>query len=158
VGEREYRYRVDLDGHIFHDDTEIVDPGVLRFFLLALRQTEDGRWRVMCQGESNWFDPVDTPFVVQRLEPRVGDERLEAITLVFAGDHREPLDPATLVTESGRIFCRVRQGTMIARLGRLAMQQLAPFLTEESGTVMLRLGGSRWPIRAGDAGTAAALP
>jgi hypothetical protein len=147
VGEREYRYRVDLDGRIFHDDTEIVDPAVLRFFLLALRQTEDGRWRVMCQGESNWFDPVDTPFVVQRLEPRVDAGRLEAITLVFAGEHRERLDPATLVTESGRVFCGVRKGTIKARLGRVAMLQLAPFLTEDAGAAMLPLGGARWPIR-----------
>lgn len=70
MGEREYRYRVDLDGRIFHDDTEIVDPAVLRFFLLALRQTEDGRWRVMCQGESNWFDPVDTPRRSPGVDPR----------------------------------------------------------------------------------------
>src|SRR3990172_6008751 len=41
---REYRYRVDREGRIFHDGTEIVDAATLRFFLLALQRTPDGRW------------------------------------------------------------------------------------------------------------------
>ncbi|MBI5627358.1 MAG: DUF1285 domain-containing protein, partial [Candidatus Rokubacteria bacterium] len=64
---REYHYLVDRDGHIFHDGTEIVDPAVLRFFLRAMRRSDDGRYLVVCQGERNWFAPHDTPFVVQRL-------------------------------------------------------------------------------------------
>ena len=36
---REYRYTVDLDGRIFHDGSEIIDPLVLRFFLRAMQQT-----------------------------------------------------------------------------------------------------------------------
>jgi hypothetical protein len=61
---REYRYRVDCDGRIFHDGTEVVDPAVLRFFLRAMTRTEDGRCLVLCQGERNWFErrtPVRDP-------------------------------------------------------------------------------------------------
>ncbi|MBI5629192.1 MAG: hypothetical protein HY953_09755, partial [Candidatus Rokubacteria bacterium] len=66
---REYRYRIDREGHIFHDGTEIVDPPTLRFFLLAMTRTPEGRYLAMCQGERNWFEPEDTPFVVQRVRP-----------------------------------------------------------------------------------------
>ncbi|MFQ5519818.1 MAG: hypothetical protein ACE5FK_00330 [Candidatus Methylomirabilia bacterium] len=40
---REYHYRVNRDGQVFHDGTEIVDAGVPRFFLLTMKRTEDGR-------------------------------------------------------------------------------------------------------------------
>jgi len=33
---REYRYRVDREGRIPHDGTEIVDPATLGFFLQAI--------------------------------------------------------------------------------------------------------------------------
>ena len=54
---REYHYRVDGEGRIYHEGTEIVDPATLRFFLLALTRTPEGRWLAVCQGERNWFEP-----------------------------------------------------------------------------------------------------
>jgi hypothetical protein len=144
---REYRYLVDRDGRILHDGTEVVDPLVLRFFLRAMRRTPDGRYLVVCQGEQNWFEGEDTPFVVRGLGLAVDDGRLGAVELRFAGDYREPLDPDTLEAESGQLFCRIRRGTFRARFGRVAMQQLAPFLTEEGAGAALLLGGRRHPIR-----------
>ncbi|HSB42784.1 MAG TPA: hypothetical protein VLK28_13190 [Methylomirabilota bacterium] len=150
---REYCYRVDRDGRIFHDGTEIVDPAVLRFFLRAMGRTEDGRWLVLCQGERNWFEAVDTPFVVQRLRVVTDGGRLEAVELVFAGDHREALDPGTLESERDLLFCRVRAGAFRARFGRVAVQQLAPFLVDAGEGSALLLCGARHPVRSG-----AALP
>ncbi len=59
---------------------------------------------------------------------------------------RKPLDPATLESEEGRLYCRVRRGEHRARFGRLAMQQLAPYLEESAGRVTLVLGGARHAI------------
>ena len=143
---REYHYRVDGDGRVFHDDSEIVDAATLRFFLLGIRREPDGRWLVPCQGEQNWFAAEDTPFVVQRLRLDVADGRLRRIGLVLAGDLQEPLDPATLEAEGGRLHCRVRRGAFHARFGRLALQQLAPYLEEVSGRVTILLDGGRHPI------------
>ncbi len=123
---REYTYRVDGEGRIFHDGSEIVDAATLRFFLLALQRTRDGRWLALCQGERNWFEPEDTPFVVQRLKLGVAGGRLRSVDLCLAGDYREPLDPATLEHDGARLFCRVRKGAFTARFGRMAMQQIAP--------------------------------
>ena len=145
---REYTYRVDGEGRVFHDGTEIVDPATLRFFLLALQRTPDDRWLALCQGERNWFEPVDTPFVIQRLGLSVADDRLDAVELRLAGDHREPLDPATLEHDGAQLFCRVRKGAFRARLGRIALQQIAPWIIEEGGIPTLGLGGRRYPLSA----------
>jgi hypothetical protein len=138
---REYRYQVDAEGRILHDGTEVLDPLTLRFFLRAMTHTPEGRWLVVCQGERNWFEPDGTPFVVQRVRPVLGEGGLEGLELVLAGDHREPLDPATLESKGGRLYCRVRRGAFPARFGRIALQQLGAYLRDEGGRVVLALDG-----------------
>jgi hypothetical protein len=145
---REYRYQVDRDGRIFHDGTEIVDPAVLRFFLRGMTRTGDGRCLVLCQGERNWFEAPDTPFVIQRLRLRVEGGVLQDVELCFPGDYREPLDPRTLETERDLLFCHVRGGAFRARFGRVAVQQLAPFLSAAGEGSALLLAGGRHPVRA----------
>jgi hypothetical protein len=140
---REYHYRVDREGRIFHDGTEIVDAATLRFFLLALQRTPDDRWLALCQGERNWFEPEDTPFVVQRLGLEVTGGRLRAVELCFAGDYREPLDLATLEHDDARLFCRIRKGAFRARFGRIAMQQIAPWLNDDGTGPAIMLDGRR---------------
>ncbi len=143
---REYTYRVDGEGRVFHDGTEIVDPATLRFFLLALQRTPDDRWLALCQGERNWFEAADTPFVIQRLGLGVTDGRLNAVELRLVGDYREPLDPATLGHDGAQLCCRVRKGAFRARFGRIALQQIAPWIVEDGGIPTLELGGRRYPL------------
>lgn len=143
---REYRYLVDREGRVYHDGSEIVDPQVLRFFLRAMRQTPDGRYLVVCQGEYNWFETADTPFVVRALALEVRAGELAQVELRFAGDVREPLDPRTLETEGGSLYCRIRGGAFRARFGRVALQQLAPYLVEGPDGPALQLGGTAYPI------------
>jgi hypothetical protein len=143
---REYRYRVDGEGRVYHEGSEVLDPLTLRFFLRAMTRTPDGRWLVVCQGERNWFDPDGTPFVVQRVRSVLADGVVAGLELLMAGDHRELLDPATLESERGRLYCRVRRGAFPARFGRLALQQLGPHLVEEGGLPVLLLGARRHSI------------
>jgi hypothetical protein len=146
---REYHYVVDRDGRIFHDGTEIIDPLVLRFFLRAMQSTPDGQHLVVCQKEHNWFQTEDTPFVVQRLRLTFDAERMTAVELCFAGDYRELLRPESLETEGGHLWCRVRDGAFRARFGRIALQQIAPFLIEDVAGPALLLDGTRHSIRDG---------
>ena len=148
---REYHYRVDAEGRVSIDGSEVTDPGTLRFFLLAMRREPDGRHLVLCQGERNWFAAEDTPFVVLRLALRDGGEGLEAATLCLAGDLREPLDVSTLERTGERLYCRVRGGAFRARFGRQALQQLAPYLEETGGGLALRTSAGRRSIRAAEA-------
>ena len=145
---RDYYYRVDREGRMFHDGTEIVDPATLRFFLLALQRTREGRWLALCQGERNWFEPYDTPFVVQRLGLELADGRLRSVDLHFAGDYREPLDPATLQHDGARLFCRIRKGAFTARFGRTATQQIAPWLGDDGSGPAITLDGRRCALGA----------
>jgi hypothetical protein len=150
---REYRYRVDSEGRVFHDGSEVLDPLTLRFFLRAMTRTPEGRWLVVCQGERNWFEAEGTPFVVQRVRPMFQEGREgvpDGLELVLAGDHREPLDPATLESQDGRLSCRVRRGAFPARFGRLALQQVGPHLGDDGGRPVLVLGSRRHPIPAGE--------
>ena len=142
---REYRYRVDREGRIFHEGSEIVDPAVLRFFLRAMRRTREGAWLVVCQGEHNWFDVEDTPFVVQRVYLEMRERVLQRVELGLAGDLREPLDPATLEAAGDRLACRIRGGP--ARFGRVALQQLAPFLDDDGTGPALTVAGIRYAVR-----------
>jgi hypothetical protein len=148
-GMREYRYTVDRDGRIFHEGSEITDGAVLRFFLLAMQPSADGRYVAMCQGERNDFDASDTPFVVQRLRLAADGTTIE---LFFAGDYHEPLDPSTLEDEDGRLYCRVRRGAFRARFGRLALQQLGAHMGEGDGSLHLHLGDASYPIRSSPRG------
>jgi hypothetical protein len=143
---REYRYQVDTEGRIFHDGSEVLDPLTLRFFLRAMTHTPEGRWLVVCQGERNWFESERTPFVVQRVRSVLREGVLDGLELILAGDHREPLDPATLESEGGRLYCRVRRGAFPARFGRLALQQLGGHLKDEGGRPVLVLSGQRHTI------------
>ena len=141
---RQYRYTVDRDGRIFHEGSEITDGAVLRFFLLAMQPSADGRYVAMCQGERNDFDALDTPFVVQRLRLAADGT---AIELFFAGDYHEPLDPATLEDDDGHLYCRVRRGAFRARFGRRALQQLGTHMGDSDDGFHLHLAGASYPIR-----------
>jgi len=149
---REYHYRVDREGRLFHEGSEILDPAVLRFFWRTLHRTEDGRWLSVCQGEWNWVEPEETPFVIQRLRLSLdGAGRLVSAELALSGDYREPLDPASLaVGPGGMLTCAVRGGAYRARLGRRAALQLAPYLVERAGAVSLALGGQLYPVAQAD--------
>lgn len=155
---REYRYVVDRNGRIFHEGTEIIDPPVLRFFLSAMQQTQEGRYLVLCQGERNWFEVADTPFVVQRLRCSTAQGQLLSADLYFAGDYREPLAPESLEAEGVYLYCRVRRGAFRARFGRIAIQHLAPFLVEGDEGPAVLLGGIRYSIRAVEGRAAAVMP
>ena len=147
---REYHYSVDRDGRIFHEGSEILDPLVLRFFLRAMQRTTDGRYLVICQGERNWFETPDTPFVIQRVRCGIEQQqRLVSAELYLAGDYHEPLAPEHLESDGLYLYCRVRNGLFRARFGRNAVHPLAPFLSEDRDGPFLLLDRMRHPIRPG---------
>ena len=93
-----------------------------------------------------WQRPSASDRVPEASDICMTDGRLHAVELRLAGDYREPLDPATLEHDGGRLCCRVRKGAFRARFGRIALQQLAPWIVEEAGRPALELGGLRYPL------------
>src|SRR5206468_11630496 len=106
---------------------------------------EGGAWLVVGQGEHNWFDVEDTPFVVQRVYLEVREGVLQRVELGLAGGLREPLDLATLEADGDRLTCRIRGGPV--RFGRVALQQLAPFLDDDGTGPALTVAGIRYAVR-----------
>jgi hypothetical protein len=86
---------------------------------------------------------------VQRLRLSLEGSALQAVELCFQGDYREPLDPATLESERDLLFCRIRGGAFRARFGRVAVQQIAPFLMDVGEGSALVMSGRRHPVRSG---------
>jgi len=84
--------------------------------------------------------------VIQRLGVSITDGRLHAVELRLAGDYREALDPTTLEHDGARLWCGVRKGAFRARFGRIAVQQIAPWIVEEAGVPVLELGDRRYPL------------
>ena len=134
---REYHYRVDGDGRVFHDGSEIVDAATLRFFLLGMRREPDGRWLVPCQGEQNWFAADDTPFVMQRL-------RLDADDGPPArGGARS--SPASFTKSSSPPRWRRKTATSMPCAPRRASRALRPARHAAARAPSGRVGGARPP-------------
>ncbi len=143
VQARIWHYLLDTEGHLWHDGTEFEDPDTLRFFMRKMKRLPDGRYQVLCQGETCFIEPMDVPYVIQDIE--VKGDRME---LVFPGDYRERLDPATLqVGKDNVLYCKVRNGAFDARFNRKPYLELAHYVErDESGRYCLRLGGEKYPI------------
>ncbi|HVJ95176.1 MAG TPA: hypothetical protein VM580_35605, partial [Labilithrix sp.] len=89
-----------------------------------------------------YFTVDDVPFFVRsvKAEPADGEER-DAI-LVLSDGTEEPLDPTTVrVGPRGDIYLVVKRttkgGPFDAKMTRFAQTQLAPFLSEADGGVIL---------------------
>ena len=66
----------------------------------------------------------------------------------LAGDSRAPLDTESLENDDGQPFCRVRKGAFSARFGRIAMQQITPWLNDDGTGPAITLDGRRRPLGA----------
>ncbi len=131
------------DGRWYSDDEPINNARIASLFSRCLRQTDDGRWQIAMADERAFVTIEDTPWVVTGVE-RDGSG---GFRLRLNDGSEEPLDPASLETDGERIVCRLR-GALPARFGRVAMQQLAPFVVEHAGDAALLLDGRRVPLRA----------
>lgn len=151
---REYTYRVDLDGVIWHDDSPTDVPQLYAAFFRTLESTEDGRLFAVCQGETCWLEPADTVFVVDSIreepahaDPETGPER---VTLLLAGGVEDPLDPATLyVGAENVLYAKARNGEIPVRFSRKAYYQLGRYVTEVDGSFGIRVDGTFYRLVTG---------
>ena len=140
---RIYHYKIDLEGRLFHEGSEITDPTVLKFFMHKLEKDSTEKYKVICQGELNWIEAEDVPYVVQNLEFK--DSHIE---LIFSGGYREILTEQSL--EAGIhnvLYCKIRDGHFKARFNRKSYFELSRFFEENrKGHYLLNYGGKSYPI------------
>jgi len=142
--DRKYHYKIDRDGRLWIEGTELTDPQVLKLFMKRLEKLPDGKFRVLCMGENNLIEAEDVPYVVQNLD--VGKDRIE---LVFPGNYREELNPRTLrVGKDNVLYCKVRQGEFDARFNRKPYMELTRLVERKPNrTYYLNLGDNQYIIK-----------
>ncbi len=140
---RVYHYKIDSEGRLFHEGSEINDDSVLKFFLNKLEKDESGQYKVICQGELNWVEAEDVPYVVQNLE--FNESHIE---LIFAGGYRETLSEQSLeVGKDNVLYCKIRNGYFKARFNRKTYFELSRLFQEDKmGLFSLRYAGKQYPI------------
>lgn len=140
---RIYHYQIDTEGRLWIEGTELTDPQVLKFFMRKMEKLPDGKFRVMCMGETNLIEAEDVPYVIQKL-----DFQKENIQLIFPGGYQETLDPKTLFMGKNKIlYCKIRGGEFVARFHRRPFLELGKYIEEpKPGHYVLRWGGKDYLI------------
>ncbi len=143
VPQHHYDYKIDSEGHLWIENSEISDPVTLKFFMKHLEILHDGSFQVLCMGEINHVTVEDVPYVIQNLS--VHPQQIE---LCFPGDYREILDPRTLwVGMNNVLYCKVRNGAFTARFNRKSYWEITRQIQQDSlGNFYLSLGGLCYEI------------
>jgi hypothetical protein len=141
--ERIYSYTIDREGRLWIEGTELTDSQVLKFFMKNLERLPEGKFRVLCMGETNLIEAEDVPYVVQAIH--IGKDKIE---LIFPGDYREALDPNTLrVGRDNVLYCQIRQGAFTARFNRKPYLELTRLVDRDRGKkFVLNWQGKKYPI------------
>ncbi len=147
---REHYYYIDKEGRIFFQGMEMNDPWLQRLFHRLLKETDDGRLVVVCEGELCYVEAEDAPYVVSDVKVSVnGEGQIEQIELFFPGGYKNILNPSTLfVGKENVLYCRVRNGRFPCRFNRKSYYCLASYVNydEISGEFYIEVKGERYLI------------
>jgi hypothetical protein len=145
---RESTLRLDAEGRFLHDGAPVDHPKLAAaLHTWIARHPDDGRYILTNGYDWTYFTVDDVPFFVRSIKAVDGD-----VILVLSDATEEPLDPATVrVGPRGDLYLQVKRdakgGPFDAKMTRFAQTQLAEFLSEEGGEVVLatRRGRVRLP-------------
>jgi hypothetical protein len=149
---RESTIRLDHEGHFFHDGERVAHPKLEQaMHTWITRHPDDGRMILSNGYDWTYFTVEDAPFFVRAV--RI-DSESGAVTLLLSDATEEMWDPhATQIHESGALYTDVKAaakgGPFRAKFTRHAQASLAPILTEESGTMVVRVLGKSVPLGTG---------
>jgi len=115
------------------------------------RHPDDRRYILNNGYDWSYFTVVDAPYFVRHLvhaPPQPGDDAKQrpAPVLSLSDETEEPLDPErTFVAPDGALYTQIKReapdGPYWAKFTRHAQTELAPYLTEVSGSPALAFGG-----------------
>ncbi len=115
---REYFYKIDARGRVYHDGVEIADPRFLKFFLERITPNTSGLhadypYVSPCAGEMNYIRSDLTPIVFQSLK----DDRM-----FYGPDLFVPFEPDVLRFSESGLFHPAPACGFAALSGSLAME------------------------------------
>src|SRR5690606_14506329 len=135
--------RFGKDGEWYADGERIANPRIARLFSRSIQPGPDGGYILQVGDESASILVDDTPYVVTGVT--VG----EGIRVMLNDGSEEETAADTIEMSDDNVFyCRVKGGSVPARLLRQAHYQLAAHVVEGAdGKFVLRVGSSEYPIR-----------
>ena len=143
---RVYHYRIDFEGRVFHDGTELVDPVALRQLLGRVEHDDHGRPYARCMGEWMMLEPEDALFVIQEFEDPVGADLTRLAVRCQAGLRRR-VDATRLRSRAHTFLYAEATDGLWARFGRRAAMRLAERHLEVAADGFdLVVGGERHPV------------
>jgi hypothetical protein len=131
--------RLDERGKWTHEGLDFENQRIVDLFSRSVDRTEGGTW-VLEVGRFTYPITVeDTGFFVDRI-----DLDADPPELSLSDQTTEPLDVETLEYEpGGRLYCRIKDGEFRARFQRPAYFDLAEYIVEENGDLVVELDGRR---------------
>lgn len=149
VARRVYHYRVDFEGRLFHDGSEITDPVAIRQLIARVRHDAHGRPYALCMGEWMMLEPEDVIHVIQDFEdPAAADDATRLVVRCQAGVRRRIDLTRLTIRELAYIYAPCAEGGL-ARFGRRAAMGLArDWMEPTSQGFAVRIGERRFPVQA----------
>jgi uncharacterized protein len=139
---RETELRLRADGRWFDGRQPIAHPGIARAFSRWIERAPTGRYVLRNDLHYVYVQVEGAPLHALRVEST--DDGLD---LILAGGERQRLRPDSLrEAGDGVLYADGRDGTWAVRLGPAAVLDLAAFLVDEDGEVLLEVGETRSPI------------
>ena len=136
---RETSIRRDASGRWFDDGTLIDHPGISNAFDGWIEAAPDGRYCLKNSIHWVYADIEGPPYFVRGVQANL---------LMLSGGRSEALDPTTIRTVQGVLWCDVLGGTVPARFDNAAAIQLSESIDDgdtDEGPVLL-FNGVRYPI------------
>jgi hypothetical protein len=147
---RVYRYRIDFEGRILHDGSEIGDPDVIRQLLANPRRDADGTSFSLCLGERNELDAEDVLYVIGAFDAPPPSDDATGLPVRCQGGLARRLDLTTLRLAGEAYLYGEVEGGVAARFGRRAWLEFANrFVREDQGKAVAEIGGRSFPIAPG---------
>ncbi|HEY7534717.1 MAG TPA: hypothetical protein VH878_02075 [Thermodesulfobacteriota bacterium] len=147
---RKHYYYMDKEGALFFEGNLITDPWVYRFFLRSLKETEDGRFLVICENEHCYIEVEDVPYVINDISVTQAEkDGIAKIELLFKGGYKEALDPSTLhIGMANVLYCKVRKGTFIARFNRRSYYHMVNYIfyNDKTGEFLIKVKDKPYAI------------
>lgn len=142
-----YKIRFRADGRWYADEEVIAHPRIALLFSRHIRRAADGGWMVDVGVDRQKVEVEDTPLVVTRVSGDSGS----GFRVTTNDAVEDMLDCATLRTGGGDVlYCTVDRGgrgAMDARFLRPAYYDLASWMEETSGEVVLVCKGVAHTLR-----------
>lgn len=132
--ERVYFYKVDFDGNLYFENSQLTDLQFLNFFYSQIQYNFTGyypeyKYISPCGKEINFIECKDTPIVFRRLEKEF---------MIYGGNLKIPFEPEKLIylTSNGQLYYEFKNKLnqkLYGRIGKSLLIELSKDILPDQG-------------------------